>query len=49
MAGILMISPSSVNTARYRLRKKLNLATSEKLEDVVNCINEETELEKQLS
>ncbi|MGQ1910150.1 LuxR C-terminal-related transcriptional regulator [Marinifilum sp. RC60d5] len=35
MAGILMISPSSVNTARYRLRKKLNLKANEKLEDVI--------------
>lgn len=35
MSGILMISPSSVNTARYRLRKKLNLETDESLEDII--------------
>lgn len=38
MAGILMISPSSVNTARYRLRKKLNLNTEQRLEDIINDI-----------
>lgn len=38
MAGILMISPSSVNTARYRLRKKINLDSSVKLEDTINEI-----------
>lgn len=35
MAGILMISTSSVNTARYRLRKKLNLDTDQKIEDII--------------
>jgi tetratricopeptide (TPR) repeat protein len=44
MAKVLMISPSSVNTARYRLRKKLNLDSSEKLEDVVKRINHEANL-----
>ena len=38
MAGILMISPSSVNTARYRLRKKINLDSSIKLEDTIREI-----------
>lgn len=38
MAGILMISPSSVNTARYRLRKKLNLKPNEKLENIVESL-----------
>lgn len=38
MANVLMISPSSVNTARYRLRKKLQLDSSEKLEDVIHEI-----------
>ncbi|MCY1635478.1 tetratricopeptide repeat protein [Marinifilum sp. D737] len=35
MSGILMISPSSVNTARYRLRKKLKLEGDQKLEDII--------------
>jgi len=35
MAGILMISISSVNTARYRLRKKLNLDSDQKIEDII--------------
>lgn len=35
MSGILMISPSSVNTARYRLRKKLKLEADQKLEDIL--------------
>ncbi|WP_282016587.1 tetratricopeptide repeat protein [Marinifilum flexuosum] len=35
MSGILMISPSSVNTARYRLRKKLKLEGDQKLEDIL--------------
>ncbi|WP_421919133.1 tetratricopeptide repeat protein [Marinifilum sp.] len=35
MSGILMISPSSVNTARYRLRKKLNMTANQKLEDLI--------------
>jgi DNA-binding CsgD family transcriptional regulator len=35
MAGILNISPDSVKTARYRLRKKLQLATEDNLTDFV--------------
>jgi len=38
MAETLMISPSSVNTARYRLRKKLNLKPTEKLENILEII-----------
>lgn len=48
MAGILMISPSSVNTARYRLRKKINLEPSEKLEDIVSELKSESKLELNL-
>ncbi|WP_461633473.1 tetratricopeptide repeat protein [Labilibaculum euxinus] len=42
MAGILLISPSSVNTARYRLRKKLDLKPTEKLENIVESIQKQT-------
>lgn len=34
MADILMVSPSSVNTARYRLRKKLKLSPNQRLEKI---------------
>ncbi|MGZ2368187.1 tetratricopeptide repeat protein [Ancylomarina sp. YFZ004] len=36
MSQILAVSKASVNTARYRLRKKLGLSQDEKLEDIVN-------------
>ncbi|MEP7263937.1 MAG: hypothetical protein ABI772_05555 [Bacteroidota bacterium] len=35
MAGILNISPDSVKTARYRLRKKLQLSTEDNLTDFI--------------
>ena len=35
MAGILNISPDSVKTARYRLRKKLQLNTEDNLTDFI--------------
>ena len=35
MAGILNISPDSVKTARYRLRKKLQLLTEDNLNDFI--------------
>lgn len=35
MAGILNISPDSVKTARYRLRRKLGLATEDNLTDFI--------------
>lgn len=35
MAGLLNISPDSVKTARYRLRKKLQLATEENLTEFI--------------
>ena len=35
MATILNISPDSVNKARYRLRKKLNLSTDDSLSDFI--------------
>jgi DNA-binding NarL/FixJ family response regulator len=35
MASILNISPDSVKTARYRLRKKLNLNTEDNLTDFI--------------
>ena len=35
MAGILNISPDSVKTARYRLRKKLSLQTEDSLSDFI--------------
>lgn len=35
LAGILGISPNSVNMARYRLRKKMNLDQDDKLEEVI--------------
>lgn len=38
MASILNISPDSVKTARYRLRKKLQLATEENLTDFILSI-----------
>ena len=46
MAEILMISPSSVNTARYRLRKKINLDSAVKLEDAISELEETSILEK---
>jgi len=39
MAGILNISPDSVKTARYRLRKKLQLSTEENLTDFILHLN----------
>jgi DNA-binding CsgD family transcriptional regulator len=39
MAGILNISPDSVKTARYRLRKKLQLNTEENLTDFILHLN----------
>ncbi|PKQ67522.1 hypothetical protein BZG01_07230 [Labilibaculum manganireducens] len=45
MAGILMISPSSVNTARYRLRKKLDLKPTEKLENIVEGMQKHSKTE----
>jgi DNA-binding CsgD family transcriptional regulator len=33
IAQQLSVTPDSVNTARYRLRKKLNLKSDEKLDD----------------
>lgn len=44
MSGILMISPSSVNTARYRLRKKLKLEADQKLEDIIEEMIVETQV-----
>ncbi|PXY02361.1 hypothetical protein DF185_06855 [Marinifilum breve] len=44
MSGILMISPSSVNTARYRLRKKLKLEVDQKLEDIIEKMIAETQV-----
>lgn len=38
MAGILNISPDSVKTARYRLRKKLQLETEDNLTDFILSI-----------
>jgi hypothetical protein len=38
MAGILNISPDSVKTARYRLRKKLSLQTEESLSDFIRSL-----------
>ncbi len=35
MAGVLHISPDSVKTARYRLRKKLGIPTEENLSDFI--------------
>lgn len=39
MAGILNISPDSVKTARYRLRKKLQLNTEDNLTDFILKLN----------
>lgn len=40
MAGILNISPDSVKTARYRLRKKLQLVTEENLAEFIKNIGD---------
>lgn len=37
-ANMLAISPESVNKARYRLRKKLNLSAEESLDEVISTI-----------
>ncbi len=37
-ASMLAISPESVNKARYRLRKKLNLSSDESLDEVISTI-----------
>jgi DNA-binding CsgD family transcriptional regulator len=39
MASILNISPDSVKTARYRLRKKLNLSTEDNLTEFILNLN----------
>lgn len=36
ISRILMISTSSLMTSRYRIRKKLNLSSDDKLEDILN-------------
>ncbi len=42
MAAILGISPDSVKTARYRLRKKLELNTEENLTDFMLQLEKES-------
>jgi len=44
IAYTLGISPMSANSARYRIRKKLQLQPSEKLEDVLQQVNTESSL-----
>jgi DNA-binding CsgD family transcriptional regulator len=39
MASILNISPDSVKTARYRLRKKLNLNTEDNLTGFIQALS----------
>lgn len=39
MANLLMVSTSSLMTARYRLRKKLNMSSEDKLENIVEDIS----------
>ena len=38
MSEVLMVSYSSLMTARYRLRKKINLEKEDKLEEVINNV-----------
>ena len=38
IATMLTVSPASINTARYRMRKKLNLAKDESLDDLIRAV-----------
>ena len=38
IAGMLAVSPASINTARYRLRKKLGLKKEDSLDDFIRSI-----------
>ena len=38
IAEMLSVTPDSVNTARYRLRKKLGLERGEKLDDYIRRV-----------